>query len=152
MVEACVTVGAVASLAAWASGQLAAVEVGPARTISGLGAIQGASVIDGRIVLYGDAETGMLRTFDRDLNETAPTIALTRVEEDLLPHPTGLAHHPGIGTFFGDTVRRTGIVYVLDWERATAGGTLIGPCCMCVSTIWRSMARGPSSFVLEGDG
>jgi hypothetical protein len=41
-------------------------------------------------------------------------------------HPTGLTVAPGIGTFLGNTVSQAGTIYMIDWARALATGTLEG--------------------------
>lgn len=103
--------------------------VGHAVTAEGLGAAQGAAVHGGALLLYGDAETGVIREYNTqaDTEELRPTgrvLRLTRDGADLLPHPTGLTFHPDYGAFVGDTVARKGTIYHVDWERATADGTL----------------------------
>lgn len=105
------------------------VEILRTRTIPDLGAGQGIAIINGRIYLYGDAETGVVReyTFDRstlDLIPTGRTVRLTRSGQDIVPHPTGLTHHPDSGTLLGDTVNRIGVIWSIDLERALTDGTL----------------------------
>lgn len=105
--------GAWAQLAGWSVGEPVTVPVG---------AGQGAALVEGRLAVYGDAETGVLRFIDREtLAPIGADLPLTRGGVDLLPHPTGLAHHPALGTFMGDTVRQRGVIYALDWPRIEAG-------------------------------
>ncbi len=102
------------------------------QTIPDIGAGQGAALIDGRIYLYGDAETGVIREYTLHdppdqpptLRPTGRSIRLTRRGEDVAPHPTGLTHHPRYGTFLGDTVRQRGTIFHIDLERALSDGTL----------------------------
>ena len=105
-------------------------DAGRSLTIGNLGAAQGVEVRDGRIYAYGDADTGViveLRLVDADPDRLVPTgrvLRLTRDGEDLLPHPTGLTHHPALGTWIGDTVNQNGTIYKIDWERAWRDGNL----------------------------
>lgn len=97
---------------------------------SGVGAAQGLDVRDGRVWIIGDADTGVARAFTLDaagkLTATGAAIDLTVDGEDRAPHPTGLTYQPEVGTFLGDTVHQRGEILMLDWEAATAGGTLDG--------------------------
>ncbi len=107
----------------------ASIDVLAVHTIPDIGAGQGAAIIDGRIYLYGDADTGVVReyTLDRDnlrLDPTGRAIRLTRHGENILPHPTGLTHHPDLGTLIGDTVNQRGVIWSIDLDRALADGTL----------------------------
>ncbi len=101
-----------------------------AQTIPDLGAGQGVAWIDGKVYLYGDAATGVIREYELDhalpslLRWTGLEIQLTRNGVDLLTHPTGLTHHPEWGTFLGDTVNQRGTIFHIDWERAKADGHL----------------------------
>jgi hypothetical protein len=100
-----------------------------ARTMEGLGAMQGASFHDGKVYLYGDCydvkpRVGVIREYSLDYQPTGKVIWLRNKEKPLLRHPTGLTWHPRWGTFLGDTVDRKGIIYRLDWERALADGDL----------------------------
>jgi len=97
--------------------------------IEGLGAAQGLMVHQGKVYLYGDAQTGVIReyTFDdaaNQLDDTGREIKLTFQGEDLASHPTGLTVHPRFGAFLGDTVNRQGAIYQIDWQRALADGHL----------------------------
>lgn len=103
--------------------------VGHAVTAEGLGAAQGAAVHAGALLIYGDAETGVVREYSADagneeLRPTGRVLRLTRDGVDLLPHPTGLTFHADYGVFVGDTVARKGTIYHVDWDRAMADGTL----------------------------
>ena len=110
-----------------APGGLAAWSAHPPQTVP-IGAGQGATAIAGMLYVYGDADTGIIRELtlgpDSRTTPTGRAIRLTRNGENILPHPTGLTHHPEIGTFIGDTVRQQGVIYHIDWNRALADGNL----------------------------
>lgn len=99
-------------------------------TAEDIGYGQGVFLNDGKIYLYGDGETGIIREFNwsaetpHSLQPTGKVIKLTRNGEDIAPHPTGLTHHPEIGTFLGDTVNQTGVIYHIDWKLAVKDGNL----------------------------
>lgn len=104
------------------------------QTCPDLGSAQGLAIIDKRIYAYGDAETGIIREYllgRGRVNSDAPylyptgrAIRLTQRGIDLIPHPTGLTHHPKFGTFIGNTVGGKGRIFQLDWDRALADGNL----------------------------
>lgn len=102
----------------------------PPLTMSGLGAGQGVEVRDGKIYLYGDASTGVIREYNMvgtsSLTYTGRQVLLTTGGRDLVSHPTGLTVSSGIGTFLGNTVAQQGTLYMIDWARALATGTLDG--------------------------
>lgn len=105
------------------------VDVIKSETLEGLGAGQALAMVDGRLVVMGDSETGVMREYHVDAREmkaepTGRVILLTRDGIDLLPHPTGLAHDATFGTFLGDTVRRRGTIWRIDLERAWVDGDL----------------------------
>ena len=107
-------------------------------TLEGVGAAQGASLRDGMVYVFGDADTGVIRELRAvpamragdppALEPTGRDVRLTRGGVDLVPHPTGLAFppasEPGLGVFLSDTVKRKGTIFRIDWERALADGTL----------------------------
>ena len=99
-------------------------------TVEGLGAGQGVEVRDGKVYLYGDASTGVLREYDvvgnSALNFTGRQILLTAGGRDLVPHPTGLTTAPDGSTLIGNTVSEQGTILLIDWARALANGTLDG--------------------------
>jgi len=101
---------------------------GPPQTLPGIGAGQGVRVIDGRVYFYGDNDIGVIRETTVDpqgaVLPTGVDIALTHNGIDVLSHPTGLAHHPDIGTFIGSTVRRKGTICFVDWTIAKRDGNL----------------------------
>jgi hypothetical protein len=107
-----------------------AIALDPPLTVDGIGAAQGAEVRDGKVYLYGDASTGVIREYDvqdnRSLLYTGRQIRLVASGRDVVSHPTGLTTAPGIGTLIGTTVSQQGTLYFIDWARALAAGTLEG--------------------------
>jgi hypothetical protein len=106
-------------------------EVVVERTITdlGLGAVQGVVVRDGKVYAYGDLmldrpRVGIIKEYTFDLDATGRAVRLTRRGEPKIIHPTGLTWHPKWGTLLGDTVRKKGIIYRLDWDRAWVDGNL----------------------------
>jgi len=99
-------------------------------TVPGVGAGQGVFVHNGFVYLFGDADTGIIREFTwspddpHALTPTGRDIRLTRDGVDIAPHPTGLTHHPDFGYLLGDTVRQTGLIFHLDFDRALRDGNL----------------------------
>lgn len=99
-------------------------------TADNLGAGQGAAIIDNRLYLYGDAETGVIREYDLnaarngELKPTGRVVLLTHNGRDIIPHPTGFTHHPEHGTFIGNTVAGKGTIFMIDWNQALADGNL----------------------------
>jgi hypothetical protein len=106
------------------------VSLDPPITITGIGAGQGVEVRDGKVYLYGDATTGIVREYDVLANSilsfTGREIRLTSGGRDLVPHPTGLSVAPGVGTLLGNTVSQQGTIRMIDWGRALVNGTLDG--------------------------
>jgi len=107
-----------------------AIALDPPLTVDGIGAGQGAEVRDGKVYLYGDASTGVIREYDvqdnRSLLYTGRQIRLVASGRDVVSHPTGLTTAPGLGTLIGTTVSQQGTLYFIDWARALAAGTLEG--------------------------
>jgi hypothetical protein len=113
--------------AAWTSN--AELEKLTTRTMTGLGAMQGASFRDGKLYLFGDVwnvtpRVGVIREYTDDYQATDRAVWLRRQGKPLLRHPTGLTWHPRWGTFLGDTVNRKAVIYQLDWQQAWADGDL----------------------------
>lgn len=99
------------------------------RTIEGLGAMQGVSLRDGKIYLYGDVwdakpRVGVIWEYSADFRPTGRVVWLRRAGKPLLFHPTGLTWHDRWGTFLGDTVNKKAVIYRLDWQRAWEDGNL----------------------------
>jgi hypothetical protein len=100
-----------------------------ARTMDGLGAMQGVSFHDGKVYLYGDVwdarpRVGVIREYTEDYQPTGRVVWLRKGDRPLIRHPTGLTWHARLGTFLGDTVAQRGVIYRLDWARAWADGNL----------------------------
>jgi hypothetical protein len=98
-------------------------------TMDGLGAMQGVTLHDGKVYLYGDCydakpRVGVIREYSADYRPTGRVIWLRDKDKPLLRHPTGLTWHPRWGTFLGDTVAHKGVIFRLDWDRALADGDL----------------------------
>jgi hypothetical protein len=105
------------------------VELRAAQTLASLGSGQGLEYRDGLVYAYGDADVGLIREYRlhptiRGLTYTGRELRLTRHGEDLIPHPTGLTHHPRHGTWLGNTVAGQGTLYQIDWNQAWADGNL----------------------------
>jgi outer membrane protein assembly factor BamB len=106
------------------------VSLDPAVTVGGIGAGQGVEVRDGKVYLYGDATTGIIREYDVTGNDalgsTGRQVLLTVDGRDVVPHPTGFTTMSGVGTLLGNTVAEQGTIFMIDWARALASGTLDG--------------------------
>jgi hypothetical protein len=103
--------------------------LGPAETMTGVGAAQGLEWRDGKLYLYGDGECGVIRELDVSTSpprSTGREIRLTVDGQDRVPHPTGLTFHPDFGTFLGNTVSQKGTILHVDWEKMLRDGTLDG--------------------------
>lgn len=102
------------------------------QTLPDVGAAQGVAMHNGLLYIYGDAETGIVREYRLAavpypaVVPTGRVIRLTVGGEDVAPHPTGLTFHPSLGCFLGDTVRRRGRIFHIDFDRALRTGTLDG--------------------------
>jgi hypothetical protein len=101
------------------------------QTCPGLGAAQGAAYYQGKVYLYGDANPGVIREYQPvdtpngfRLDYTGLEIKLTRASVNLIKHPTGLAFHPTLGVFLGNTVNRKGTIFRLDWAAMLRDRTL----------------------------
>jgi len=103
------------------------------QTVTDIGACQGLAIHDRSVWLYGDAETGVVKrltwigpdqTDGPMLQDTGETYALTVGNNNLLPHPTGLTHHPELGCFIGNTVDQKGTIHHIDWDRFIKDGNL----------------------------
>ncbi len=106
-------------------------EFTPSRAVtdSGLGAVQGVVVRDGKIYAYGDVfsakpRVGVIREYDMELKPTGRVVWLRRDDKPLILHPTGLTWDDRFGTFLGDTVLKKAVIYRLDWARAWEDGNL----------------------------
>lgn len=105
-----------------------------ATTLDSLGACQGISVVGNKLYLYGDREVGMMREYvwQRDsLCYTGHEYRLTVNGQDVINHPTGLAHHSGLPTFIGNSIRLNpegtkwkAVIYAVNWDGLRRTGTL----------------------------
>lgn len=108
-------------------------------TIDSLGAGQGASYINSTVYLYGDTKkSGVIRAYHLDkgrdsLIYTNKEYRLTVKGKSFIHHPTGLAVHPGLPTFLGNTIRLNeagtrwkAVIDCIDWEGLMKTGTLDG--------------------------
>lgn len=116
-------------------------------TIDNIGACQGVFVWEGSVWLYGDrGNKGVIKRLEwvgpndegkpmlRDAGETYELMLFrnrfSRTNEDeqlprnLIPHPTGLTHHPEHDAFIGNTVDQKGTIYSLHFLGLTESGSL----------------------------
>lgn len=116
-------------------------------TIDNIGACQGVFVWEGSVWLYGDrGNKGVIKRLEwvgpnddgkptlRDAGETYELKLFrnrfSRTNEDeqlprnLIPHPTGLTHHPDYDAFIGNTVDQKGTIYSLHFLGLTESGSL----------------------------
>ncbi|MGB0768941.1 MAG: hypothetical protein ACPGYV_14670, partial [Phycisphaeraceae bacterium] len=116
-------------------------------TIPDIGACQGVFVHDGSIWVYGDRDgEGMIKRLEwvgpndqdkpmvRDPGEIYELLLYRnrftsnndteRLPKSPIPHPTGLTHHPELGTFIGNTVDQKGTIYHIVWWGFTQSGSL----------------------------
>ena len=84
----------------------------------------GASLHDGFVYLYGDANPGVIRQYTYQANPpqllyTGLDVALTRGGENIINHPTGLTWNPTFGTYLGNTITKLkkATIFHLDWPR-----------------------------------
>jgi hypothetical protein len=99
------------------------------QTMTGLGAIQGASFRDGNLYLFGDVwnltpRVGVIREYTSNYEPTGRVVWLRRLGKTVIRHPTGLTWHSRWGTILGDTVNRKAVIYHLDWQKALEDGNL----------------------------
>ena len=116
-------------------------------TIDNIGACQGVFVWEGSVWLYGDrGNKGVIKRLEwlgpndegkpmlRDAGETYELKLFrnrfSRTNEDeqlprnLIPHPTGLTHHPDYDAFIGNTVDQKGTIYRIHFLGLTESGSL----------------------------
>ena len=106
------------------------------QTIDSLGACQGVSYQDGKIFLYGDRETGVIREYrlsGDSLQYQDKEIRLTIAGQDLINHPTGIAVHGDLPVFIGNSVRLNAegtlwkaVIYQVNWAGLLQTRTLDG--------------------------
>jgi hypothetical protein len=105
-------------------------------TIDSLGACQGVSVQHGRVFLYGDRETGVIKEYQWTSDSLVPInreMKLTVNDSDLINHPTGIAFHDKFPVFIGNSIRLNkegtlwkAMIYQVNWEGLQKTGTLDG--------------------------
>ncbi|CAG4990592.1 hypothetical protein DYBT9275_00564 [Dyadobacter sp. CECT 9275] len=111
-------------------------EISRSVSVDSLGACQGASYIDGKVFLYGDREVGVIReyTLDQDsLIYFGKEYRLTLNGQDLINHPTGIAHHGRLPVFIGNSIRLNkegtlwkAVIYQVNWKGLKNKGVLDG--------------------------
>ncbi|RDB07774.1 hypothetical protein [Runella aurantiaca] len=112
------------------------VKIVASTTIDSLGACQGVSYQQGKVYLYGDREMGIIRTYTLNSNQlvyTGQEIKLTQNGQDVINHPTGIAHNGSKHTFIGNSIRLNpegtrwkAVIYAVDWEGLQRTKTLDG--------------------------
>lgn len=116
-------------------------------TIDNIGACQGLFVWEGSLWMYGDrGNKGVIKRLewvgpndkgDPMLIDTGETYELMlyrnrfsrtndkeKLPRNLIPHPTGLTHHPDYDTFIGNTVDQQGTIYHIHYLGLTESGSL----------------------------
>ncbi len=105
-------------------------------TIDSLGACQGVSIQNGKALLYGDREVGMIRQFSFDHDTLVydhKECKLTVDGKDVINHPTGVAYHGDMPVFMGNSIRLNkegtawkAVIYLINWKGLWKTGTLDG--------------------------
>jgi hypothetical protein len=103
-------------------------------TIDSLGACQGVSIQNGKALLYGDREVGMIRqfSFDHDtLKYDHRECKFTIDGKNVINHPTGIAYHGDLPVFVGNSVKPApgekawkAVIYCINWKGLWKTGTL----------------------------
>lgn len=116
-------------------------------TIDNIGACQGVFVWEGSVWLYGDRDNeGIIKRLEwvgpndqgkpllRDAGETyelklfrnrfSRSNDKEKLPRNVIPHPTGLTHHPDHDAFIGNTVDQQGTIYSLHFLGLTESGSL----------------------------
>ena len=111
-------------------------KVAQSYSIDSLGACQGISYQKGRIFLYGDRETGMIREYRMQGDSLAyvnKEIKLTVNDTDVINHPTGIAYNGKDPVFIGNSIRLNkegtlwrAVIYCINWEGLQKTGRLDG--------------------------
>lgn len=105
-------------------------------TIDSLGACQGVSYQNGRIFLYGDRETGVIREYKAEGDSLVylnKEMKLVVNDTDVINHPTGIAFHENNPVFIGNSIRLNkegtkwrAVIYCIDWQGLQRTRTLDG--------------------------
>ena len=103
-------------------------------TIDFLGACQGVSYQNGKIFLYGDRETGVIRQYKAEGDSLVflhKEMRLTLNDTDEIDHPTGIAFHDKNPVFIGNSIRLNkegtlwrAVIYCVNWDGLQRTGTL----------------------------
>ena len=116
-------------------------------TIDNIGACQGVFVHDGSVWVYGDGgNKGVIKRLKwigpndkgepmlKDAGETYELMLYRnrfsrndeneKLPRNLIPHPTGLTHHPDYDTFIGNSVNQQGTIYHIHFLGLTESGSL----------------------------
>jgi hypothetical protein len=111
-------------------------EITQSYSVDSLGACQGVSYQNGKVFLYGDRETGVIREYQLagdSLMYRNREMKLTINDSDIINHPTGLAYHDKKPVFIGNSIRLNkegtlwkAVIYYIDWEGLQRTGTLDG--------------------------
>jgi hypothetical protein len=130
-----------------ATGERVEVPIVAQYTIDNVGASQGLFVWEGSIWMYGDRENkGVIKRLEWigpndegkplivDAGETYELMLYRnrfsrknsneRLPRNLIPHPTGLTHHPDYDAFIGNTVDQIGTIYHIHYLGLTESGSL----------------------------
>ena len=107
-----------------------------AYTVDSLGACQGISYQNGRVFLYGDRETGMIREYKLQADSLVyihREMKLTLNDTDVINHPTGIAYHDNYPVFIGNSIRLNkegtlwrAVIYCINWKGLQKTGSLDG--------------------------
>ncbi len=105
-------------------------------TVDSLGACQGISYQDGRLFLYGDRETGVIREYAQEadsLRYLGKEMRLTLHDTDVINHPTGIAYNGKDPVFIGNSIRLNkegtkwrAVIYCVNWKGLQQTGSLDG--------------------------
>ncbi|MCW3090028.1 MAG: hypothetical protein JWP81_1097 [Ferruginibacter sp.] len=105
-------------------------------TIDSLGACQGISYQQGKLFLYGDRETGVIREYREDADSLVylgHEMKLTLHDTDVINHPTGIAYHEKDPVFIGNSIRLNkegtlwkAMIYCVNWQGLQRTGSLDG--------------------------
>ena len=93
------------------------------------GAAQAIDLRDGLVWVAFDGQTGLVQGYRLEGGELRPQdgpLRLTIGGKDEIPHPAGLTHREGIGTFLGHSPSGKGRLYAIDWDALRSRGVLDG--------------------------
>jgi hypothetical protein len=120
--------------AAWYKG--ADMQITHTATADSVGACQGISYQNNRVFLYGDRDIGMIREYKLAKDSLVyqhKEYKLTINGQDIINHPTGIAHNGTGPTFIGNSVKLNAegtkwkaVIYQVDWPGLLRTRTLDG--------------------------